>query len=203
MKKTMLVLIVVLLLVPAGLFAGILDFSIGATAQYNGAVAFEEGFEWQEGMAEIENYEFGPDLRLRLLFAEVGVAGLYSPTTSGGHRISGIMTGGLSLDLLGLLRVGVGMGPRMAIEFSEDFGTATVYAQDGTTVVGDNFEAAFMNAPMSYRATVDLKLGRILFGVNYIIESNGFTFADENYEDMLPDFSQPGTIGVSALFTIF
>lgn len=203
MKKTMLVLIVALLLVPAGLFAGIIDLSIGATAQYNGGVALGNGLEWQEGMANIENYEFGPDLRLRLLFAEVGVAGLYSPIAEGGHRISGILTGGLSLDLLGLVRVGVGMGPRMAVVFDDEFTTATVYGPDGTTVVGDNFEDAFMNAPMSYRATVDLKLGRILLGVNYIINSNGFTFAQENYDDLLPDFTQPGTVGVSALFTIF
>ena len=201
MKKTMLVLIIAMLLVPAGLFAGIFDLSIGATAQYNGSLVIEE-MEWQEGMADINNYEFGPDLRIRLLFAEVGLAGLYSPLASGGHKISGILTGGLSLDLLGLLRVGLGMGPRMAIEFDEDFGNPQIRDGGGNLVEG-NFEDAFMNAPMTYRATVDLKLGRILLGMNYIINSNGFTFAQENYDKLLPDFTQGGTVGVSALFTIF
>ena len=34
MKKTILILIIALVLVPAGLFAGIINLNIGATAQY-------------------------------------------------------------------------------------------------------------------------------------------------------------------------
>src|SRR5690554_2632494 len=92
MKKTMLVLLLILLLVPAGLFAGIFNLSIGATAQYNGAVDVSEGIEWQDGFGEIENWSFGPDLRLRFLFVEVDSAALYSKVDYG-HKLSGILTG--------------------------------------------------------------------------------------------------------------
>ncbi|MDD3823050.1 MAG: hypothetical protein PHN93_04815 [Sphaerochaetaceae bacterium] len=202
MKKTMLVLLAVLLLVPATLSAGILDLSLGATAQYNGSFAISENMEWQEGMADIENYAFGPDLRLRVLFAEVGVAGLYS-TTATGHRIGGLVTGGLSLDFLGLLRVGLGLGPRMAVTFDEDWSNAQVIGPTGPVSGDTDLAAAFMNAPMTYRATVDLKLGKILFGLNYIIDSDGFTFQEANYDKLMPKFENGGTIGASLLFTLF
>jgi hypothetical protein len=203
MKKTMMVLAMVLLLVPAGLFAGIFDLSLGATAQYNGSVSVEEGFEWQEGMSDPENYAFGADVRMRVLFAEVGVAGLYS-TLDTGHKIEGIVTGGVSLDLLGLVRVGLGMGPRLSVEFDEDWGNATVYGADGYPIDEDtDFEAAFMNAKMTYRATADLKLGSLLFGINYTIDSDGFTFEEGNYDKMLPNFENGGSIGASVLITLF
>lgn len=203
MKKTMMVLLVVLFLVPAGLFAGIFDLSIGATAQYNSAVSVSEGIEWQDGMADVENYAFGPDLRLRVLFAEVDVAGLYSQIPSG-HKIGGIVTGGLSLDLLGLVRVGLGIGPRLSVEFDDAWGNATVFDTAGNPIDGDtDLETAFMNAPMTYRATADLKLGKMLVGLNYIIDSAGFTFEDSDYTKLEPNFDAGGTVGVSLLFTLF
>lgn len=203
MKKTMMVLVMVLLLVPAGLFAGIFDLSIGATAQYNGSISVEDDLEWQDGMSDIENYAFGADMRLRVLFAEVGVAGLYSDI-SGGHKIEGIVTGGISLDLLGLVRVGLGMGPRLSVLFDEDWGNATVYGADGLPIDEDtDFEAAFMNAKMTYRATADIKLGNLLFGINYTIDSDGFTFKEGNYDKMLPKFENGGSLGASVLITLF
>lgn len=203
MKKTMMVLAMVLLLVPAGLFAGIFDLSVGATAQYNGSVSVESGFEWQEGMSDIENYAFGADMRIRVLFAEVGVAGLYSALPDG-HKIEGIVTGGVSLDLLGLVRVGLGMGPRVSASFDSDWSNAMFYGPNNVELdEGTDFETAFMKAPMSYRATADLKLGSLLFGINYTIDSDGFTFEEGNYDKMLPNFENGGSLGASVLITLF
>ena len=204
MKKTMLVLGMVLLLVPAGLFAGIFDLSVGATAQYNGVINVDEGINWEDGMADVENYAFGADMRMRVLFAEVGVSGLYSSLDNGHNKIEGIVTGGVSLDLLGLVRVGLGMGPRLSVEFDEDWGNATVYDGDGVEVTEDtDFESAFMNAKMTYRATADLKLGNMLFGLNYTIDSDGFTFENGNYDKMMPNFEDGGSLGASFLITLF
>ncbi|MGI6432688.1 MAG: hypothetical protein ACOXZ4_02330 [Sphaerochaetaceae bacterium] len=201
MRKTILVVLMILALVPAGLFAGILSLSLGATAQYNGAVSVADELEWQDGFEDIENWAFGPDIRLRLLFAEVGLAGLYS-SIDDGHQLSGILTGGVSFDLLGLLRIGLGMGPRMSVQFDSDFANPTVMIA-GTPETDVDFSTAFMNAPMTYRATADLKLGKLLFGLSYIIDSAGFTFEEQDWEKMLPDFEAGGTVGVSLLYTLF
>lgn len=203
MKKTLLVLTMILLLVPAGLFAGVFDLSLGATAQYQGPFDASSDIEWTDGMSEVENYALGGDIRMRLLFAEVGIMGLYSEVENG-YKINGVLTGGLSLDLLGLVRVGLGMGPRMTATNID--GTWMVYGPDNVEVdEGTDFEAAFMNAPMTYRATVDLKLGSILLGLNYTVDSNGFTFDNPNPTYLMPDDDSwgNGRIGASVLFTIF
>lgn len=202
MKKTILIMAMVLLLVPAGLFAGLFDLSLGATAQYQGPFDVTSDIEWADGMSEIENYAFGGDVRMRLLFAEVGVMGLYSQLEEG-YKINGIVTGGLSLDLLGLVRVGLGMGPRMTATNID--GTWAVYGPENEEVTeGTDFEAAFMNAPMTYRATVDLKLGKILLGLNYTVDSDGFTFENPDPTTLMPsaDSWGNGRIGASVLFTL-
>jgi hypothetical protein len=204
MKKTILILIIALVLVPAGLFAGIINLNIGATAQYKIPVT-----DVDDGMTDIENWAFGPDLRLRILFAEVGVAGLYTKLAddnaefASGHQLSGLLTGGVSFDLLGFLRLGLGMGPRMEVLFSEDFASSKITV-GGVNIDDVTFGDAFMNAPLTYRATVDFNLGRFLIGANYTIDSGGFTFENLDAEKLMPDFdNNKGTFGVSALFRIF
>lgn len=197
MKKTILILIIALVLVPAGLFAGIFNLNIGATAQYKFPVT-----DVEDGMTDIENWAFGPDLRLRILFAEVGVAGLYTKLDAG-HQLSGLLTGGVSFDLLGFLRLGLGIGPRMVVSFDENFGSPEVEVA-GSVINDATFGDAFMNAPLTYRATVDFNLGRFLIGANYTIDSGGFTFENLDAEKLMPDFdNNKGTFGVSALFRIF
>ena len=201
MKKTIMIVLVVLLVAPMGLFAGIFDFSVGATAQYTKAFDATGEIEFEEGMADIENYVFGADIRTRLLFAEVGLMALYSQAEDG-FNLDGVLTGGISLDLLGLLRVGLGMGPRLSANFQED-GTVVVYGPTGPLDEGTDFEAAFMNAPMTYRATVDLKLGNVLLGLNYTVDSSGYTFGNmEETDKLVPNWEQ-GRIGASVLFTLF
>lgn len=201
MKKYILALLIVLLLVPAGLFAGIFNLSIGGTAQYKLPVdATDIGEESFEGMTDIENWAFGGDIRMRILFAELDVVGLHSKLEEG-HRISGLVTAGVSLDLLGILRVGLGLGPRLGVDIKDD-SSIIIYDPEGDPITGDtDFKAAFMNAPMTYRVTTDLKLGKVLVGLNYTVDSK-FTFENLSVEDLAPDF-QHGAIGVSVLYSLF
>jgi hypothetical protein len=205
MKKTLLVLVVALLLVPAGLFASLFNFSLGATAQYTDAfdASQVEEFDWEE-LANIENYGFGADVRLKVLFAEVGVSALYSQGEVLGetyYELSGLVTGGISLDLLGLVRVGLGMGPRVNALF-DDNGNGYVWSGDDLITTDTDFAALFMDAPMTYRATADVKLGNILVGLNYTVDSHGFTFNNMDTLLLAPDLEN-GRIGASVLFTLF
>lgn len=202
MKKILIILTIMMMLVPAIAFAGIFDFSVGATAQYKLPGPIAE-IEWEDEMAKIENYTFGADIRTRILFAEVDVIALYDQITPDVHTFSSLVTGGISLDLLGLVRVGLGLGPRLRVEFDDG---AKFYDANGTELTDvDNFSDALMNSDLTWRATVDLKLGSVLVGLNYTVDSNGFTIEDNNFADLLPGSSQwnSGRVGVSALFTIF
>ncbi|MCK9286347.1 MAG: hypothetical protein PHU24_05025 [Sphaerochaetaceae bacterium] len=207
MKKRLVLVVLALALVPTVAFSGVFDFGVGATAQFtnNFDVSNTGSFDWAQ-LGKFENYGFGADIRTRLLFAEIDIVGLYSqaphPTTQETlHSISGLVTGGISLDLLGLLRIGVGLGPRIYALIDSD-GNTSVWNQNGSLDATTNFGEAFMKAPMTYRATVDFKLGNILLGVNYTVDSDGFTFEDMNTAKLAPKFAE-GKLGASVVFVLF
>jgi hypothetical protein len=205
MKKVLITLTIIMLLVPAAAFAGIFDFSVGATAQYKIPYDVSGEITFEDGMADPKNYTFGADIRTRLLFAEVGVMAMYDQLENEGDTIdtlTGLVTGGLSLDLLGLVRVGLGLGPRVSADFGDE---VIFYNSDGQVLDATNYGEALMASDLTWRATVDLKLGNILVGLNYTIDSDGFTIDNSDFTKLLPGEEQwnSGRIGVSALFTIF
>lgn len=204
MKKVLIMLTIIMMLVPAAAFAGLFDFSVGATAQYKLPYNVNtSSWEWEDGMTKVENYTFGADIRTRLLFAEVDVVALYDQITPDTHTLSSLVTGGISLDLLGLVRIGLGLGPRLRVEFGDE---VAFYDANGDELEdAENFTDALMKSDLTWRATVDLKLGKVLVGLNYTVDSKGFKIEDNNFADLLPGESQwnSGRIGVSALFTIF
>ena len=203
MKKVLITLTIIMLLVPFATFAGIFDLSVGATAQYKLPWDASSGeFEWEDGMTDPANYAFGADIRTRVLFAEVDVMALYDQIDPNTHTLSSLVTGGVSLDLLGLVRVGLGLGPRVRVEFGDDL---VFYDADGGVLLVENYSEALMGSDLTWRATADVKLGKILVGLNYTVDSNGFTIDNSDFTKLLPTDSQwnSGRIGVSALFTLF
>ncbi|MFA6706689.1 MAG: hypothetical protein WC129_00450 [Sphaerochaetaceae bacterium] len=206
MKKRLLVLFLILALIPAAVFADFFDFGIGATAQFIGNfdLTDTEDFDWSL-LGDVKNYGFGADIRTRVMFVELDVTGLYNQrqyNSTDYHEISGLITGGLSLDLLGLVRIGLGMGPRVNVWINQDDGSVMVYNQNGVLDASTDFADAFMNAPMTYRATADVKLGNLLVGLNYIVDSSGFTFENPDTTKLAPNFDA-GRIGASATFILF
>jgi len=207
MKKTLFTLAIILIIVPATLSAGLIDFSVGATAQYKSPYNVSEELTWDEGMADFENYAFGADIRTRVLFAEVDVTAMYEQVEIDDvmtHAASGLITGGLSLDFLGLARVGLGLGPRVTATYPEG-GEVTFVDQSGTELTADNFADALMQSPLTWRATADINLGGILVGLNYTIDSNDFTLEETDFAKLLPGETQweTGRIGASVLITLF
>ena len=156
-------------------------------------------------MADPKNYTYGADIRTRVLFAEIGVMAMYDQLENEGETIdtlTGLVTGGISLDLLGLVRVGLGLGPRVSADFGDE---VIFYNSEGQVLDATNYSEALMESDLTWRATVDLKLGNVLVGLNYTIDSNGFTIDNSDFTKLLPGEEQwnSGRIGVSALFTIF
>ncbi len=204
MKKIIMIGLVILLLVPVGLTAGIFDFSVGVLAQNKLPYDVQEGEFDADMFTNFENYAFGADIRTRILFAEVGVAALYEEVDST-PAFSGLVTGGLSLDLLGLLRVGLGLGPRVTVMFPENSDAEFYFTDTDETLAAENFGDAFMRSDLTWRATVDLKLGSMLVGLNYMVDSDGFNLEDADFDKLLPkaDGFKAGRIGASVLFTLF
>ncbi|WP_320121586.1 hypothetical protein [uncultured Sphaerochaeta sp.] len=208
-KKSMVLLLIVCVMLPTALSAAVVDLSLGATAQYNqtlGDIKQEIEADSWEGMGDFKNYTLGADLRVKLLIAEVDVVGTFGTYTDSSSNeyteISALTTAGVSMDLLGIARLGFGMGPRFRV-LIDDAGKAQIIAETGSVESMDDFGEAFINSPVAYRATVDFNLGNLMLGLNYTLDTE-YTF--KNAAEVNKLFSgdiDNGKVGVSLLFSLF
>ncbi len=210
MKKRFLVLlIVVCVLLPATLSAALLDLSIGATARYDKSFAeiqtSIDNETYTDELADIGNYAFGADVRLKLLLAEVDLVGMFGSKTVDSvdyTTISVLTSAGISLDILNIARLGFGMGPRFNVMIDAD-GNTVIEDSNGTGVDSmDGFGEAFINSPVAYRATVDFNLGGMMLGLNYTVDT-AYTFNEwQNVQDLFDAPLDSGKVGVSFLFSL-
>ncbi|MGE4584215.1 MAG: hypothetical protein AB7C91_06165 [Sphaerochaeta sp.] len=208
-KKFLVTLLVVCVVLPAALSAAVVDLSLGVTAQYNqnfGQIKTALDSEDYTGFSKIENYAFGADVRAKLLIAEVDLVGKFSKETIDSvdyTKIETLSTAGISMDLLGLLRLGFGMGPNWIVRMNNDTGAFTIFDANDNATTLDSLGETFINSPVAYRATVDFNLGSLMLGLNYTLNTD-YTF--KNYQDVNKLFNanlDNGTVGVSLLFSLF
>ncbi|MBJ2356174.1 hypothetical protein [Sphaerochaeta sp. S2] len=207
-KKSMVLLLIVCVMLPTALSAAVVDLSLGATAQYNQTLGQIKDADSFDGMGDFKKYTLGADLRVKLLIAEVDVVGTFGNytdevTLDEYTEISALTTAGISMDLLGFMRLGFGMGPRFRV-LIDDAGKANIIAADGSGVDSwQNFGDAFVQSPVAVRATVDFNLGNIMLGLNYTLDTE-YTF--KNAAEVNKLFSgdlDNGKVGVSLLFSLF
>jgi hypothetical protein len=200
-KKICIIVIAIAMLVPSFAFAKMFDISLGATAQYgaNPMADPNKGWDWS-GMGKIENWSFGGELRFKVTLLEIDVVGLYNQYDIPGGKqqvISGMFTGGLSLDLFDIVRLGVGMGPNASWNITQG---RFIVGTDEVSNLSD-FGQGFMNAPMNYRATADVMLGPVMLGANYTVPTS-FTFSNLDAKKLEPLWDY-GRFGVSVLISFF
>ncbi|MFA6845742.1 MAG: hypothetical protein WCR02_08455 [Sphaerochaetaceae bacterium] len=200
-KKGLLVVFLVLVLLSSTLSAKAIGINVGGTALYNVKAGEISG---TSGFADIKNYNFGADVRVKLLVFNITAMGLYNGKTTiedvNMQEISGLVTAGLAFDLVDTIRIGVGLGPRLRA-LTSDWKTWKVM-QGTETVTANNFQDVFLNAPMTYRATVDFLLGGIALGVSYQVDST-YTFKDWKNVKKLTDIDlTSGKFGASVMFNI-
>jgi len=93
-------------------------------------------------------------------------------------------------------------GPRFTVNIESD-GSMWVKDSNGNQVDLENAGEAFMKSPLAYRLTADLKLGKILLGLNYTLDTN-YTFEEwEKFENIFNAPFDNGYMGVSVLFSFF
>lgn len=198
-KKIWVLALAICLLVPVTMSAEVLDFSIGGTAQYK-VDAGSVGASTAEDLMNIDNYSFGAEARVKFLILEASDIALIGPAVDG-WEVSNLMTAGLSLDLLNLVRVGVGLGPEFYVNFKDD---GKPYDVNGDEFV---FTDIFMKSNCTYKANVDLLLGGITLSANYTIPSKGFNLDNIvsgtfTTDDLLPENFEDGRFGVSVLISL-
>lgn len=196
MKKKLLVVLMIIVLVPAMLSAKVFGFNVGATTQYNIGVG---NMTAASDLTKLANWNFGADLRVKVLVFGITAMGLYGGKATIDaaeyQTISGIVTAGLMFDIADVVRLGIGMGPRMSVYTNgKDWKVCDV---NGAVVSNGN---AFLEAPMSYRATVDVLLGPVALGVGYIVDSS-FSFSNKDWKKLAPVWKE-GRLSASVMFNI-
>ncbi|MGD1815615.1 MAG: hypothetical protein ACPKNR_01150 [Pleomorphochaeta sp.] len=200
-KKVWGLILALCLIVPVSLSAEVLDFSIGATAQYKMNAASVGGSSTDD-LINPENYRFGAEARVKFLLIEAADTALIGPT-SNGVEVSNLMTAGLSLDLMNLVRLGVGLGPEFTM-FIDDSGNVTA---DEAGLEPFDFADVFMKSNCTYKVNADILLGGLTLSANYTVPSVGFNIDNIvtngfDVNDLAPQDFENGRFGISVLISL-
>jgi len=195
MKKILMVLLIVLV-VTGFAFAGRgpMDVTLGVLAQYNGELGDVEGGEF-DGFKDVNNYQFGPEVRVKFTLLELDAAGLVSadPDVEDEFVFKGFFTGGVSFDLL-IARLALGIGPDVYYATATgDFKIGPLdsvqQAKIDNRTDGGEVKAVDMllTAPINLRATVDFLVGPLTVGVSATLPTGFSLDMADQWEDAIPD----------------
>lgn len=189
--KRILIVAAVAVLIPAAAFAGVFGLSLGL----NAGLAPDLGTIIEAGKAknldilkEMDTYQFGPELRLRLWFLELDVNALFQPNglkngeayEKVDYQIYGNL--GVSFNLFKILGIGLGLGTDMFYSPVGPsggvpiigYGTATDPERQAlmAELGGVDLKNLALTAPLNVRANIDLNFGRFTFGVEGVLPTN-------------------------------
>lgn len=187
MVKKILVIVMVLCFATIAVSAKLISFGFGAHALLP-----------KDNADVVEEWAFGGEVRLKVLFAEGVISALYEPD----NRTASLVTVGTSMNLFGLLHVGLGVGPAFSLEESGKEVHWAYMDTDQAYQAAPDLGSAFDQGLIHYRAHGDIKVGRLSFGLTYQVPSQGFTLNDNDVAKLGPAWGD-GRIGTSLLFWLF
>ena len=191
-KKLLVVCLVIMFVLPATVFAGsFLGLKVGAAAILNEPINLEEVDVDYFTELGLEDLTFGADLRVNVSVVELAAL-LQGEVFSDAAIVFGHVGIGLSLELLGLVDLGVTAGPYLA----------AAVTPSGIVPLFDPED--FESFPVHIRVTADANLGSISVG--------GFLIVDPRVTigDLMDVNFDPGSIsdptearaGISVLFAL-
>ena len=194
-KKLVIVMMALLMLVPASIFAiDLIGLRVGPAALLNTTLDLEAenmGID-PEMLKDPSSYTFGADIRMNLSVIEVNALALVTPPGIDEELALDVYANaGLSLSLFDILRLGVSAGPNFTVNIGE-------------TVETDGLEPDPMEWGLNLRATADLELGDFSIGISGLM-ATGYSLTQlAELEDPMMIFTNPEIkAGVSAMFAIF
>lgn len=198
-KKIVVLVLAILLVLPASIFAmDLIGLRVGPAAMLNAPISIDGLDPDYFTTLTLDDFTFGVDARLNLSILEGNVMALVTPETLDneiiGAYLDAYINAGVSIELLSLLKVGIFAGPMFSF-----------YVDESGVSGGPESEDDLLSAGLNLRLTADVNLGGISVGATYIVETDvliGDLIAGEvSPEDV---FVNPmGKAGVSVLFSLF
>lgn len=193
--KKVLTILVLAALIPACLFASnLFGFSVGATAAYQKALSEVTGEDFDVKEIKIEDFKFGADVDLKLLFLDVNAKGFYAKNADEQTLLNGIVSANLAVDIF-FIRVKAGLGYQYA------YNTETKAFSFGHQ---NNGFDGFKDACFDIYAGLDFKLGKVVIGA-YATLPTSVSIAKNNWAELfstVKDNWQSAQIGLSVGFAI-
>ncbi len=192
-KKLVIVMMALLMLVPASIFAiDLIGLRVGPAALLNTTLDLEAenmGIN-PEMLKDPSSYTFGADIRMNLSVIEVNALALVTPPGIDEELALDVYANaGLSLSLFNILRLGISAGPNFTVNIGEEVGT--------------DLGPDPMEWGLNLRGTADLELGDFSIGISGLM-ATGYSLTDIADIDPALLFTNPEIkAGVSAMFAIF
>ncbi len=197
-KKLVVIMLVILLIVPASVFAvDMIGLRVGPIAMLNAELDLDSeadnfGIDYENLTAE--DFTFGADVRMNFSVVEVNALALITPTSDdySTGNIDVYANAGLSLSLFQIVRLGASAGPMFTVAYGEE------------DPENDPLDG-IMETNLNLRLTADVMLGDFSVGVTGIMETgNSLNSLIEGTSDFSEMFDEPHVkAGVSAMFAIF
>lgn len=144
-----------------------------------------------------EDIEMGGEMRLGLYFFETTFATIYRL-----ERFTTLMAGGFAYDILGVVRVGLALGPVVQLDYRDIFfdwrymDTSYNYTSVGS------FSEAYSNGLINYRAYVEAILFPLSLGLTYQVPTLSASLSNLKEGDFSPVWER-GLFGLTLFYRIF
>ncbi|MDD4011524.1 MAG: hypothetical protein PHI83_05220 [Sphaerochaetaceae bacterium] len=195
MKKLLAALLLAAIL-PAVAFAGLIDVGFGTNISTVQTVS-----ETFEGFDAVK-LGFGPEARLKIFFIELNAKAVLNANQEDVLMLHGTVGASLCLEA-GPFRIGVGAQSEGIVFGSmngELIGPNFISSQDFERSIFENFNDTYLYL----RANADIKLGRLLLGVDYIVPTDFlFGAAEKDFSLLLPQDWAAGKLSISLLYCLF
>ena len=161
MRKSLIVVLIALVLIPASLTAAPF-LQIGPLASYNKTVVDIEELGDEDGW-EINNFAFGADIRLtplKNLSLDIPVTVGFGK--DGSFSFATVPTVNVNIPVGGLLDIAIGAGPQLDFQYAG--GNIDRWTMNGLPL--DSAGDAFAMSKLAYRLGVTVNLSFLSFGLN-------------------------------------
>ena len=197
MKKKLIVMLLVVAMLPAMLFASSDIMQIGLNIGYRptlDTLMNNPESDWKDYF-NMDYFSFAPELKLNLFFIDLDATAQFAFMDEG-TLINTEVAADLYAKLFGVVRLSAGAG--LAMPFFYNKANGTWYIDETVPMDGQSFLDTVKNSRLNYRAGVGFDFGRFNMMINYSVPTSG-TFMNPDFK---PDWYN-GQFSLGLLVDLF
>ena len=167
-------------------------------------------------VVDVTNWATGAELRAKVLGLQIDGYLLFQqgeivdvteqgrPLFADGisQRLFGMLGVGCSTEVATATTLSLMAGSLLGLNVSQNYNAIFWAGSEDNVCTRGNWGEFLSQIPLAYRMRFDINLSRFSFGIHYQVPSQGFSYAQNSWAALEPDWQQ-GRIGASFITTIF